>query len=292
MKYTKGNKELTKGIDTMNINRLSMNSYNNMVNSQNQVSKSMERIASGFRINKASDDPTGLAISEKMRSQIRGLEQATRNAQDGVSMLQTAEGGLQVGQDILQRMNELAVHASSTTLNTQDRTSMEKEVKDLLDELDKTANKSEFNGHKLLDGTLTMSIAVDADGGSLDVVGGSMKSADLGGTNKLDSFNSGGANATLSRANSLLLKTATEEAIKEISSQRATIGSKQNRLEHTINYNQVASENLQSAESRIRDVDVAKEMMNMTKHQILSQVSQAMMAQQQQNAYQVLEMLR
>jgi flagellin len=291
MKYTKGNKELTKGIDTMNINGFA-NSYNNMVNSQNQISKSMARISSGFRINNASDDPAGLAISEKMRSQIRGLEQANRNAQDGVSMLNTAEAGLEVGHDILQQIGELAEKATSTTLADDDRANILTEVRDLLDELDKTAVKTEFNGHKLLDGTLNMKIAVDADGGALDVVGGSMKSADLGGTNKLNSFNVGGTNSTLDRDTALLLKTSTEEAIKGISSQRSAIGSKQNRIEHTMNYNKVASENLQSAESRIRDVDVAKEMMNVTKHQMLSQVSQAMMAQQQQNAYQVLDLLR
>lgn len=275
----------------MNINGFS-NSYNNMVNSQNQISKSMARISSGFRINSASDDPAGLAISEKMRSQIRGLEQANRNAQDGVSMLNTAEAGLEVGHDILQQIGELAEKATSTTLADDDRANILTEVRDLLDELDKTAVKTEFNGHKLLDGTLNMKIAVDADGGALDVVGGSMKSADLGGTNKLSSFNVGGTNSTLDRDTALLLKQSTEEAIKGISSQRSTIGSKQNRIEHTMNYNKVASENLQSAESRIRDVDVAKEMMNVTKHQMLTQVSQAMMAQQQQNAYQVLELLR
>lgn len=268
------------------------NSYNNMVNSQNQISKSMARISSGFRINNASDDPTGLAISEKMRSQIRGLEQANRNAQDGVSMLNTAEAGLEVGHDILQQISELAEKATSTTLADDDRANILTEVHDLLDELDKTAVKVEFNGHKLLDGTLNMKIAVDADGGALDVVGGSMKSADLGGTIKLSSFNVGGTNSTLDRDTALLLKTSTEEAIKGISSQRSAIGSKQNRIEHTMNYNKVASENLQSAESRIRDVDVAKEMMNVTKNQMISQVSQAMMAQQQQNAYQVLELLR
>ena len=227
----------------MNINGFA-NSYNNMVNSQNQISKSMARISSGFRINNASDDPAGLAISEKMRSQIRGLEQANRNAQDGVSMLNTAEAGLEVGHEILQQIGELAEKATSTTLADDDRANILTEVRDLLDELDKTAVKTEFNGHKLLDGTLDMKIAVDADGGALDVVGGSMKSADLGGTNKLNSFNVGGANSTLDRDTALLLKKSTEEAIKGISSQRSAIGSKQNRLEHTINYNKVASENL------------------------------------------------
>lgn len=275
-------------INSMNV----MNAHNHMVNNQKRVSQSMERLSSGLRINKASDDPSGLAMSEKMRSKIRGLEQGTRNAQDGISMLQTAEGGLQVGQDILQRMNELANQATSTTLGAEDRKMVEKEVRSLLDELDKMSGKSEFNGHKLLDGTLDMKIAIDADGGPVNVLGGSMKTADLGGTNKLSSFNEAGANELLTSENALLLKKATEEAINDLSSQRSSIGIKQNQLERTINYNQTASENLQAAESRIRDVDIAKEMMTMTKHQVVAEASQAMFSQAQHNSYKVLELLR
>lgn len=269
-----------------------MNTYHNMSKNQGIAAKSMERLSTGLRINKGSDDPAGLSISEKMRSQIRGLDQATRNAQDGISMLQTAEGGLQVGQDILQRMNELAVQASTSTLGDDERAGIAREVNDLIDELDKISTTSQFNGHKLLDGSLEMNLAVDSDGGGLDVSIGSMNSSDLGETATLSSFKTGGTNATLSVESAKLLKSATTEAMKEVSSQRSAIGAKQNRLEHTINYNQVASENLTSAESRIRDVDVAKEMMKMTKHQILADVSQAMMAQVQKQQYSVLQLIR
>lgn len=277
----------------INTNTMANNTYTQMTKNTGAVAKSMEKLSSGLRINKAGDDAAGLAISEKMRSQIRGLDQASRNAQDGISLIQTAEGGLAVGQDMLQRINELAVQASSETYDAKDLESINVEIDELLTELDKTASGMEFNGRKLLDGTADLKIAVGANGEAVDVAIGSMATADLGdATNKLDSFKTGGANAITDRDTAQLLVTASKEAINSISSERSKLGAKQNRMEYTIQNLRTTSENLQSAESRIRDVDVAKEMMQLTKNQVLQQASSAMLMQANQAPQQVLQLLR
>lgn len=277
----------------INTNTVANNTYNMVNKNSAQLQKSMEKLSSGLRINKAGDDAAGLAISEKMRSQIRGMNQATRNTQDGISLVQTAEGGLAVGQDMLQRIKELAVQASSETYDSKDIESIQEEISTLLDEMDSTAGKMEFNGKKLLDGTADIKIATGANGEELGITIGSMKTTDLGdATNKLSTFKTGGANEVVDRATAKLLATSAEEAIKGISKERSQLGAKQNRMEYTIQNLQTTSENLTAAESRIRDVDVAKEIMNQTKFSILAQASQAMLVQANQQPQQALQLLR
>lgn len=277
----------------INTNTMANNTYTQLTKNTGAVAKSMEKLSSGLRINKAGDDAAGLAISEKMRSQIRGLDQASRNAQDGISLIQTAEGGLAVGQDMLQRINELAVQASSETYDAKDLESIHVEIDALLTELDKTASGMEFNGRKLLDGTADIKVAVGANGEAVDVTIGSMATADLGdATNKLASFKTGGANELVDRDTAQLLVSASKEAINSLSSERSKLGAKQNAMEFTIQNLNTSSENLQAAESRIRDVDVAKEMMQLTKNQVLQQAASAMLMQANQAPQQALQLLR
>lgn len=276
----------------ISMNRIATQSMGTMQASQASMMKSMQRLSTGLRINSASDDPAGLAISEKMRAQIRGLEQANRNGQDGMSLLQTAEKGLEAGHAIIQEINELAVRASSEVIGDEERQAIAKGVTDLLESLDKIGYDAAFNGRALLDGSLAITVTTDANGGAMDVSLSAMTSSALGGTNKLTNFYERNANGNMTRENALLLQKSAEKAIDEISAQRANVGAKQNRLEHTMNYNATASVNLQAAESRIRNVDEAKEMMNLTRQQMVSQMAQAMFQQANQNSFQALELLR
>lgn len=385
----------------INHNLNSMNAHRNMSFNTAQTGKAMEKLSSGLRINRAGDDAAGLAISEKMRGQIRGLDQASRNSQDGISMIQTAEGALNETHSILQRMRELSVQASSDTLTDQDSEAIGDEMVSLRDEIDRIGNTTDFNGKKLLDGslaakatagsTLTSGVAAGA-GVSVDSVdvsnaassatftlaanAGAISISHGGVTQSItmtnDMFDSVGektvldfdklgvkitlnstatngtaagtatalaalnlatdaststakivvgsnatANETISigfsdmRSTALnstvgaLTKTsmntvdgakamtvALDSAIKTVSTQRSSLGAVQNRLEHTINNLNVGAENLQAAESRIRDVDMAKEMMNFTKNNILNQAAQAMMSQSNQQPQAVLQLLR
>ena len=276
----------------ISMNRIATQSMGTMQASQASMMKSMQRLSTGLRINSASDDPAGLAISEKMRAQIRGLEQANRNGQDGMSLLQTAEKGLEAGHAIIQEINELAVRASSEVIGDEERQAIAKGVTDLLESLDKIGYDAAFNGRALLDGSFAITVTTDANGGAMDVSLSAMTSSALGGTNKLTNFYERNANGNMTRENALLLQKSAEKAIDEISAQRANVGAKQNRLEHTMNYNATASVNLQAAESRIRNVDEAKEMMNLTRQQMVSQMAQAMFQQANQNSFQALELLR
>ncbi|MDZ5782126.1 flagellin N-terminal helical domain-containing protein [Marinococcus luteus] len=396
----------------INHNLGAMNAQRQMSTNQNNMSNSMEKLSSGLRINRAGDDAAGLAISEKMRGQIRGLEQADRNAQDGVSMIQTAEGALNETQDILQRMRELATQAANDTNTDTDRNEIQKEVNSLTSEINRIGNTTEFNTQKLLNGekdgseaiaavageftstddigtedvtidgvnfTYVDSGATAADGEFSDAEGlaAAIDASDLGdkytashSTDKLvltqedgeesstapsgldfetttagvegkdaGSGNSAqfqiGANESQSltlniadmRASALGITsegtgaelgvtdgtnnevteqaldlsthekaseaiTKIQSAIDEVSGERSQLGANQNRLEHTINNLGTSAENLQSAESRIRDVDMAKEMMNMTKNNILSQASQSMLAQANQQPQSVLQLLQ
>ncbi|MGD6831713.1 flagellin Hag [Sutcliffiella halmapala] len=252
--------------------------------------KSMEKLSSGLRINRAGDDAAGLAISEKMRGQIRGLDQASRNAQDGISMIQTGEGALNETHSILQRMRELAVQSSNDTNTADDRAEIQLEVDDLIDEIDRIATQTEFNGEKLLnvsggtasDGAFTFQIGAN-DTQTLTVNFADMQSAALG----VDGIDLSTDSATSTAAIATI-----DSAIKLVSDERSQLGAKQNRLEHTINNLGTASENLTAAESRIRDVDMAKEMMSQTKNSILSQAAQAMLAQANQQPQGVLQLLR
>nr|WP_326187466.1 flagellin [Exiguobacterium indicum] len=396
----------------INHNITALNTHNKLSAASNAQSKSMEKLASGLRINRAGDDAAGLAISEKMRAQVRGLDQASRNAQDGISMIQTAEGALTETHDILQRMRELSVQSANDTTDGQDREAIGQELKDLTVEMNRISKTTEFNGKKLLNGSLTSNLdaaselkvgttlsttvgsavskvdvssaipstytlgtgsgagkieltradgvkqeisldaTIGADGVttlnfdklgiSLEISGnGAKTAADLktdllaagndtitvsgsgsaefaiGANNKVDdkmvvSFDkfddttlgsvgsklstlvtAKSANAVVAtNADSNALTASLDDAIKQVSTQRSKLGASQNRLEHTINNLKTSSENVTAAESRIRDVDMAKEMMNQTKNSILAQAAQAMLAQANQAPQGVLQLLR
>lgn len=383
----------------INHNISALNTYNKLNSATNAQSKSMEKLSSGLRINNAADDAAGLAISEKMRGQIRGLDQATRNAQDGISLIQTAEGALSETTDILQRMRELATQASNDTNTEADRKEIQKEVEQLTTEIDRIGNTTEFNTQKLLNGdkeglkaaaagsatiqnnskadvaltladgddynvtgTITITrinneagetqfklsdpagteIVLDADteaaanltgvaGGNVAISGLtdmavgesvtiSFKAAEEAQTDASKSLTFQiGANSGQKmlvgiedmRAEALGLRnadgdaldltsaesastaiTTINNAIEKVSSERSKLGAFQNRLDHTINNLSTSSENLTAAESRVRDVDMAKEMMEQTKNSILSQAAQAMLAQSNQMPQGVLQLLR
>jgi flagellin len=387
----------------INHNIAALNTYNRLSANNTQTSKSLEKLSSGLRINRAGDDAAGLAISEKMRGQIRGLDQAQRNAQDSISLIQTAEGALTETHSILQRMRELSVQASNDTNTTSDRDEIQKEINQLTDEIDRIANTTEFNTQKLLEGskqglrdeikgkitlqlntqaTVTVDLSAVADTSTLTVTGtivitrtktgtatsagnytigdpngvgvsnaditgaalsalavggatlkvtgledlevgesitisfrkyeaaetdaskslsmqigansgqnilvgiNSMKAVDIGvrnGSDALDVSSSQNATAAITSINN---------AIELVSAERSKLGATQNRLEHTISNLGASSENLSAAESRIRDVDMAKEMMNFQKNNILSQAAQAMLAQANQQPQGVLQLLR
>jgi flagellin len=365
----------------INTNIAALNSYNQLKNTQSNLTKSLQKLSSGKRINSAADDAAGLAISEKMKAQTKGLAQAQRNAQDGISMIQTAEGALKESHSILQRMRELSVQASNDTLTTEDRNAISTEIGELKSELTRIADTTEFNGKVLLKGTLgvtraatgslnstavglsslsdidvsgakastTYTIAETASDITLDDGSGNSQTISKTGFAAGDTFNfdslgvkittdsayvtgntaftgltvdttaaSGatfqiGANSgqdlsvTISdmsasglsvdgiqvdsHANANLAIDSLDTAIKSVSSQRSNLGAYQNRLDHTINNLSAAEENLTAAESRISDVDMAKEMMNFTKSQILSQAGTAMMAQANQLPQGVLQLL-
>ncbi|KJL02800.1 MULTISPECIES: flagellin [Priestia] len=364
----------------INHNITALNTYRQYNTANNAQAKSMEKLSSGQRINNAADDAAGLAISEKMRGQIRGLDQAGRNAQDGVSLIQTAEGALSETTDILQRMRELAVQSSNdTNQNDVDREAISSEITALKDEIDRISDTTQFNGKKLLNGTLgskidtnttnttafvkgvssittsgstaqEYAISVDATAKTITLTGAddskeqtlslkdgaqTLNFSDLGITMKT---NAGyaitgnetdgkkitvladetkfqiGANAdqevglsindmsttgleinnvdVSTREGAKAAITTIGDAINTVSTQRSNLGALQNRLEHTINNLNNQSENLTASESRIRDVDMAKEMMEQTKNSILSQASQAMLGQANQQPQNVLQLLR
>lgn len=267
----------------INHNITAMNTYRQLTNNTTSTSKSLEKLSSGLRINRAGDDAAGLAISEKMRGQIRGLDQATRNSQDGISLIQTAEGALNETHSILQRMRELAVQAGNDTNTTADRTQIIAEVSQLQTEITRISTDTEFNTKNLLGGAFTATLQVGANQGQIINFNiGTMSAAGLT-VNGMDYTSNLGAGSAIA---------SIDTAITTVSTQRANLGALQNRLEHTINNLSTASENLSAAESRIRDVDMAKEMMEFTKNNILSQAAQSMLAQANQQPQGVLQLLR
>jgi flagellin len=243
----------------------------------------MEKLSSGMRINRAGDDAAGLAISEKMRGQIRGLRQASRNAQDGISLIQTAEGALNESHAILQRMRELAVQSANDTNTDADRAELQKEVEALVEELDRIGNNTEFNTQKLLDGTFTgKKVHIGANTGQvLEIAVNDMTASGLG-VSGVDIATQTGADSAIATI---------DTAIEKLSEERSQLGAWQNRLEHTIANLDNASENLQAAESRIRDVDMAQEIMAFTKNNILQQAATAMLAQANMAPQSVLQLL-
>ncbi|RTQ94296.1 flagellin Hag [Lysinibacillus telephonicus] len=295
-------------------NIAALNTHRNLTFNNTQASKNLEKLSSGYKINRAGDDAAGLAISEKMRGQIRGLDMATKNAQDSISLIQTAEGALNETHSILQRMRELAVQASNDTNVTADREALQLEIEALADEITRISTDTEFNTQKLLDGTFTASTNTDkvSGGNATSVDGkvfhigansgqninlsiGTMSAQALGvSVTAAASVTEGdyttGINITTQSAadNSISI---IDNALNTVSKTRASLGAVQNRLEHTINNLGTTSENLTAAESRIRDTDMAAEMMGFTKNNILMQAAQSMLAQANQQPQGVLQLL-
>ncbi|QDH20850.1 flagellin [Saccharibacillus brassicae] len=269
----------------INHNISAMNTHRQLSANSANTAKSIEKLSSGLRINRAGDDAAGLAISEKMRGQIRGLDMASKNAQDGISLIQTAEGALNETHSILQRVRELSVQSSNDTNTNDDRAELQKEVAELTKEVQRISTDTEFNTKKLLDGAGVSGAVLHIGANASQAITlsiANMGAASLG----IDTVNI----ATQTGANAAI--TALDAAIKSVSAERSKLGANQNRLEHTINNLGTTSENLSAAESRIRDVDMAKEMMSQTKSNILAQASQAMLAQANQQPQGVLQLLR
>ncbi len=268
-------------------NMQAMNTNRQLGITTSAQAKSTEKLSSGYKINRAGDDAAGLAISEKMRSQIRGLDKASTNAQDGISVVQTAEGALNEVHSILQRMNELATQAANDTNTSTDRTSLSLEISQLGSEIDRIASTTQFNTMNLLDGSFTgKNLQVGAlSGQSISISIGSMKASAL----SLGAAGSGLAVSSFSTAGATMSKV--QAAIDQVSTQRATLGAVQNRLEHTIANLDTTSENTSSAESRIRDTDMASEMVTYSKNNILAQAGQSMLAQANQSTQGVLSLL-
>ncbi|MED3875761.1 flagellin Hag [Lysinibacillus capsici] len=295
-----------------------LNTHRNLTFNNTQASKNLEKLSSGYKVNRAGDDAAGLAISEKMRGQIRGLDMATKNAQDSVSLIQTAEGALNETHAILQRMRELAVQSSNDTNVSSDRAALQLEINSLAKEITRISTDTEFNTQKLLDGTfggqVTSGAGFDidnatADGGKVFHIGansgqsinlsvGNMSATALG-VNALtgdateltdtDKIGAGINISTQTSADNSI--SIIDKALNRVSETRASLGAVQNRLEHTINNLGATSENLTAAESRIRDTDMAKEMMGFTKNNILMQAAQSMLAQANQQPQGVLQLL-
>ena len=265
-----------------------------------EVQKETEKLSSGMRINRASDDASGLAVSEKMRSQIRGLQRASKNVQDGISFIQTTEGYLQESQDIIQRLRELSVQSSNGVYTSEDRMQIQVEVSSLVEELDRIASHAQFNGLNLLTGRFARDSGDNVTTGSMwfhigsnmdqrtRVYVGTMTSKALGvrGARDNEIINID----TPDEANRAI--GVFDTALKRISKQRADLGAYQNRLEHAVRGIDVGAENIAAAESRIRDTDMANEMVNFTKNKILAQAGNALLAQANQTTQQVMQLLQ
>ena len=264
-------------------NLTAMNTSRQLNGVTGALSKSTEKLSSGYKINRAGDDAAGLSISEKMRSQIRGLNKASSNAQDGISLIQVAEGALNETHSILQRMNELATQAANDTNTSTDRTAIQQEVDQLTSEINRIQSTTQFNTMNLLDGSFTgKNLQVGSlSGQKIDIAISNMNASSLGVSGlKVSSFDSAGTAMSKIQA-----------AIDSVSTQRSKLGALQNRLEHTINNLDTTAENTQSAESRIRDTDMAAEMVQYSKNNILSQAGQSMLAQANQSNQGVLSLL-
>jgi len=284
----------------INHNMSALNAQRVQSDSVKDVTKSMEKLASGMRINRAGDDASGLAVSEKMRAQIRGLGQASRNAGDGISFIQTTEGYLQESQDILQRLRELSVQASNGIYTGQDRQQIQVEVSQLVDEIDRVASHAQFNGLNMLTGAFARDEGNNTVTGQMffhvganvdqrvSVYIGTMSSTALGlkalGDGKKISL------ASPDEANRAIM--TFDAALNRVSKQRADLGAYQNRLEFAVKGIDIGAENLQASESRIRDVDMARQMVDYTKGQILVQAGNAMLAQANQRSQSTLQLLQ
>jgi flagellin len=263
------------------------NAHRQLTATSSKAAKAMERLSSGYRVNRASDDAAGLAISEKMRSQIGGVAQAQRNAQDGVSLVQTAEGALNEVHSMLQRVRDLKVQGENDTLNSDDLGAIRKEIKALGAEIGNIQSQTKFNGIDLLNGsgaTATVSFQVGANAGE-------QITADVTAISGLSSIAALTATSTDTAVDAINIA-GVDTAIQAVSTRRADLGAVQNRLEHRLNNLGAYQENLVASESRIRDVDMAQEMVNFSKLQILQQAGTAMLAQANQAPQGVLSLLR
>lgn len=267
----------------INTNVAALNAYRNLSGTQGAMNTSLERLSSGLRINRAADDAAGLAISEKLRSQVNGLNQAQANAQDGISLIQTAEGALNETHSILQRMRTLAVQSASDTNTDSDRAQIQKEITALQDELTGISDRTQFNTKTLLDGSLDATFQIGANENQvinvqvatdMDATGLAVDGVDLS-----TQSNAAAAISTL------------DTAIDTVAGIRADLGAVQNRLQHTVANLGVSAENLAASESRIRDTDMAKEMTSFTRSQILQQAGVSMLAQANQAPQSVLKLL-
>ncbi len=263
-------------------NLTAMNSNRQLGITTSAQAKSAEKLSSGYRINRAGDDAAGLSISEKMRSQIRGLNKASDNAADGISLIQTAEGALNETHSILQRMNELATQAANDTNTSIDRKAIKAEIDQLTEEINRIQSTTQFNTMNLLDGTFKGNLQIGAlNGHTMKVSIGSMSAKKIGVSGLTVSSNAT-AGASMKKI---------QDAIEKVSDQRSKLGAIQNRLEHTIANLDTTSENTSAAESRIRDVDMADEMVSYSKNNILAQAGQSMLAQANQSTQGVLSIL-
>ena len=278
----------------INHNMRAMNAQRNMGINNTNAGKSMEKLSSGLRINRAGDDAAGLSISEKMRAQIRGLNQASRNSQDGISMIQTAEGALNEAHSIIQRMRELAVQAANDTNVSVDRKSIGDEINQLGAELSRIKDNTEFNKQKLLNGTAgdgagNVKIQVGANKDQQTELVFSTKGIKL--DEIVTALNNKSSQVTSSSLATAFIATI-DTNLENVSKGRSMLGAYQNRLEHTIANLDNAAENTQASESRVRDVDMAKEMMEYSKNNILQQAAQSMLAQANGSTQSVLQLLQ
>ncbi|MCR5204837.1 MAG: flagellin [Lachnospiraceae bacterium] len=299
-------------------NMAALNTNRQLGVTNTNLAKSTEKLSSGYRVNRAGDDAAGLSISEKMRGQIRGLEQASTNAQDGISLIQTAEGAMNEIHSVIQRMRELAVQGANDTNVYADRKAIADEMTELSGEIDRIANSTEFNTMKLLDGSFD---GEDGENALTLQVGANKSNEDLAVAEQVITFNisdmrTTGENETMAAVGGLLEDTSAltgdaedynadglneawqgaikimDDALNYVSESRSLLGAKQNRLEHTIANTDNTAENLQAAESRIRDVNMADEMVKYSKSSILQQAGQSMLAQANQQTQGVLSLLR
>ncbi len=270
----------------VNTNVLSLNAHRSMKRVGADQAKASAKLSSGERINTAADDAAGLAISEKMRSQIRGLDQASRNSQDGVSVAQTADGGLQEVQNMLQRARELTVQSANDTLTASDREKIDLELNQLAEEVSNMSEKVQFNNKKLLDGSADLTIQTGANSSenmSLDLTSINLQSLN---------FSAGSHVTTSGTSQTDALLTKLDADLETVSTARANIGAYQNRLEYTVKSLDIQSENLSASESRIRDTDMAKEMMKLTKANVLQSAAMNMLGQANQAPQNLLQILQ
>jgi flagellin len=272
----------------INTNMSALTAHRYLMMNDQALSKSFQRLASGLRINSAADDAAGLGISQTMLAQTTGLDRASQNAQDGISMLQTAEGALSNSQSILQRMRQLAVQAANDTLTTSDRSNISTEMGQLSSELDRISTATDFNTKRLLDGSLSaggLTFQIGANSGqNLNITIGTASSTALTvNSGNIDVSSTGAASTTITNIDS---------AITQVSTQRASLGASVNRLQNTVQNLGIQSENINAAKSRITDLDMASEVTTLSKSQILSQSATAMLAQANSSPQMVLSLLR